>query len=329
MAKLKKTMLRGFIAAALGLGLLAAPYAASAQKYHEKPVRIILPFGAGGVADVSARILADKLSDKLGQKFFVENMPGAGGITAARAVLAAPPDGYTLGFVTNGTSISVAIFNHLPFDPVKEFEMISTIGTFNLVFAVKEDSPYKTLEDFIKAAKAQPGKLNIGTINVGGTQNLGGELFKALAKLDVVIVPFKNSPDIVVGLLRNDVQMQIDFQPAIQGQLNSHKLRAIATSGPKRSPFLPDVPTADEAGVKGYEVTSWNGIFAPHGTPKQVIDTLNKAIREVTADPDLKAKFAKVGIDASASTPDELMGRVKSDITKWSKVIADAHIPKK
>ncbi|HET7848799.1 MAG TPA: tripartite tricarboxylate transporter substrate-binding protein, partial [Pseudolabrys sp.] len=258
-----------------------------------------------------------------------ENMPGAGGITAARAVLSAPADGYTLGFVTNGTAISVAIFNHLPFDPVKQFEMISTIGTFNLVFAVKEESSYKTLGDFMKAAKAQPGKLNIGTINVGGTQNLGGELFKAMTKLNVVIVPFKNSPDIVVGLLRNDVQMQIDFQPAIQGQLNSHKMRAIATSGPKRSPFLPDVPTVDEAGVKGYEVTSWNGIFAPQGTPKAVIDTLNKAIRDVTADSDLKAKFAKVGIDASASTPDELMARLKSDIVKWGKVIDDAHIHKR
>jgi len=322
-------MLRGILAAAVTVGFLAAPHPASAQKYPDKPVRVILPFGAGGVADVSARILADKLSTKLGQKFFVENMPGAGGITAARTVIAAPPDGYTLGFVTNGTSISVAIFNHLPFDPIKQFDMISTIGTFNLVFAVKADSPYKTLGDFIKAAQAQPGKLNIGTINVGGTQNLGGELFKAMAKLNVVIVPFKNSPDIVAALLRNDVQMQVDFQPAVQGQLNAHKVRVIATSGPKRSPFLPDVPTADEAGVKGYEVTSWNGIFAPHGTPKAVIDTLNKAIRDVTADPDLKAKFAKVGIDASASTPDELMGRVKADITKWSKVIADAHISKK
>ncbi|HEU4662239.1 MAG TPA: tripartite tricarboxylate transporter substrate binding protein [Pseudolabrys sp.] len=328
MRKFRQTLARGLLAAA-ALCLLAAPQGASAQKYPDKAVKIILPFGAGGVADVSARILADKLSAKLGQKFFIENMPGAGGITAARAVLSAPPDGYTLGFVTNGTAISVAIFNHLPFDPVKQFEMISTIGTFNLVFAVKEDSPYKTLADFMKAAKAQPGKLNIGTINVGGTQNLGGELFKAMTKLNVVIVPFKNSPDIVVGLLRNDVQMQIDFQPAVQGQLNSHKMRAIATSGPKRSPFLPDVPTVDEAGVKGYEVTSWNGIFAPQGTPKEVIDTMNKAIREVTADPDLKAKFAKVGIDASASTPDELMARLKSDIVKWSKVIADAHIAKR
>ncbi|HVV61001.1 MAG TPA: tripartite tricarboxylate transporter substrate binding protein [Pseudolabrys sp.] len=330
MMGLKKALLRGiFLAAAVAAGFVALPPEAIAQKYPDKPVKIVLPFGAGGVADVSARILAEKLSDKLGQKFFVENMPGAGGITAARAVLSAPADGYTLGLVTNGTSISVAIFNHLPFDPLTQFEMISTIGTFNLVFAVKEDSPYKTLEDFIKAAQAQPGKLNIGTINVGGTQNLGGELFKAMTKLNVVIVPFKNSPDIVVGLLRNDVQMQIDFQPAIQGQLDSKKMRAIATSGPKRSPFLPAVPTVDEAGVKGYEVTSWNGVFAPHGTPKAVIDTINKAIREVTADPDLKAKFAKVGIDAVASTPDELMARVKSDINKWSKVIADAHIPKR
>lgn len=324
-----KAMLRGFFAVAAVIGFLTTPHAASAQKFPDKPVRIVLPFGAGGVADVSARILAEKLSDKLGQRFFVENMPGAGGITAARAVLSAPPDGYTLGFVTNGTAISVALFNHLPFDPIREFEMISTIGTFNLVFAVKADSPYKTLEDFIKAAQAQPGKLNIGTINVGGTQNLGAELFKSMTKTNVIIVPYKNSPDIVVALLRNDVQMLVEFPPAIQGQLNDHKLRALATSGPARSPSMPDVPTVDQAGVKGYEVTSWNGIFAPHGTPKAVVDTMNKALHEVTADPDLKAKFAKVGIDAVASTRDDLMARLKTDIVKWGKVIDDAHIPKK
>ena len=152
-------------------------------------------------------------------------MPGPGGINAARAVITAPPDGYTMALVTNGTAISVAAFNKLPFDPVKDFEMVSMVGTFDLVFAVNAESEYKTLGDFIKAAKAQPGKLNIGTIAVGGTQNLGAELFKSLAGLNVQIVPYKNSPDIVVALLRNDVQMLVDFPPAVQGQVNDGKLQ--------------------------------------------------------------------------------------------------------
>src|SRR5215470_535651 len=193
---------------------------ANAQTYPNRPVKIVLPFGAGGVADVSSRIIADKLGEKLGQRFVIENMPGAGGIAAAKAVLAAPPDGYTLGLVTNGTAISAAIFNKLPFDPVNEFDMISTLGTFDLVFAVSAAGPYKTLADFVAAAKAAPGKLNVGTVNVGGTQNLGAELFKSAAGIDVQIVPFRNSPDIVVGLLRNDVQMMLDFPAAVKGQVD-------------------------------------------------------------------------------------------------------------
>ena len=208
--------------------LALAPVQAQA-KWPEKPVRIVLPFGAGGVADVTARIMADKLSEKFGQRVYVENMPGPGGIAAARAVIGSPPDGYSLAYVTNGTAISVAAFNTLPFDPVKDFSMVSMVGTFDLVFVVNADSEYKTLADFVKAAKAQPGKLNIGTIAVGGTQNLGGELFKSLAGLNVQIVPYKGSPDIVVALLRNDVQLMVDFPPAVQGQVNDGKLKVLAT----------------------------------------------------------------------------------------------------
>jgi tripartite-type tricarboxylate transporter receptor subunit TctC len=289
----------------------------------------VLPFGAGGVADVTARIMADKLSEKFGQRVYVENMPGPGGIAAARAVISAAPDGYTMAYVTNGTAISVAAFNKLPFDPVKDFEMVSTVGTFDLVFVVNSSSEFKTLADFVKAAKANPGKLNIGTIAVGGTQNLGGELFKSVADLNVQIVPYKNSPDIVVALLRNDVQMMVDFPPATQGQVNDGKLKILATSSPKRSPLFPNVPTVDEAGVKGYEVISWNGVGAPKGTPKEVIDTMNKAIREVMAMPDVVASFAKVGVVAQASTPEELKERLVSDIKKWDAVIVKAGIPKK
>jgi tripartite-type tricarboxylate transporter receptor subunit TctC len=314
-----------FIAAILSL---AAPPDAQAS-WPEKPVKIVLPFGAGGVADVTTRILADRLEKKLGQRFVVENMPGPGGINAARAVITAPADGYTLGLVTNGTAISVAAFNKLPFDPVSQFDMISMMGGFDLVFVVAAKSEFKTLGDFIKAAKAAPGKLNIGTIAVGGTQNLGAELFKSMTDLKVQIVPYKNSPDVVVALLRNDVQMLVEFPPAVKGQVASGELRVLATSGPKRAADMPKVPTVAEAGVKGYEVTSWNGVFAPKGTPKEVIAAANKAMREVLAEPDVKEQFAKVGVQAQASSPDELMNRLTADIKKWNAVIDKAGIPRK
>jgi len=309
--------------------LALAPLNQAQAKWPEKPVRLVLPFGAGGVADVTARILADKLSLKFNQRVFVENMPGPGGIAAARTVISSPPDGYTMGYVTNGTAISVAAFNALPFDPVKDFSLVSMVGTFDLVFVVNALSEFKTLADFLKAARANPGKLNIGTIAVGGTQNLGGELFKSLASLNVQIVPYKNSPDIVVALLRNDVQMMVDFPPATQGQINDGKLKVLATSSPKRSPLMPSVPTVDESGVKGYEVISWNGVAMPKGTPKEIIDTMNEAIGEVMALPDVKEQYAKVGVVALASTPSELMMRLTNDVKKWNDVVDKAGIPRK
>ena len=315
------------LAAALITALAALP--ANAQTYPDRPVKIVLPFGAGGVADVSSRIIADRLGERLGQRFVIENMPGAGGISAAKAVLSSAPDGYTLGLVTNGTAISAAIFNKLPFDPVTEFDMISTLGTFDLVFAVNANAPYKTLADFVKAAKAAPAKLNVGTVNVGGTQHLGAELLKTAAGIDVQIVPFRNSPDIVVGLLRDDVHMMVDFPPAVKGQVDDGKLRLLATSGPKRSAFMPNLVTVAEAGVSNYEVTSWNGVFAPRGVPPQAVITVNTALKEVLAQADVKRRLLELGIEARPSTPDELMTLFKADVKKWDDVIVKAGIEKK
>jgi tripartite-type tricarboxylate transporter receptor subunit TctC len=320
---------------AFGASLAALPVAASfplpafAQaKYPTRPVTIVLPFGAGGVADVTSRLAAEKLGAKLGQRFIIENRPGAGGITAARGVLTAKPDGYTLGLVTNGTAISVALFKSLPFDPVKQFEMISQLGMFELVIVTGANSPYKTLGDFVKAAKEQPGKLNVGTITVGGTQNLAAELLKIAADIKFQIIPHRTTPDVTVALLRNDVQLAIDFPAALKGILGDGKARALATSGPSRSPSMPNVPTVKEAGVNGFEVVSWNGVFAPSGTPKEVIDTVNAAMRDILSDADVKQRYAALGIQAQASSPEELKARLVSDIEKWSTVIAKAGIPK-
>ncbi len=316
--------------ALVALPVLALATALPAQAaYPEKPIRLVLPFGAGGVADVTARILADKLGEKFGQRVVVENMPGPGGIAAARAVISAPADGYTMLYVTNGTAISVASFNNLPFDPVKDLSMVSLVGTFDLVLVVNPDSKYKTLEDFLKDARANPGKLNIGSIAVGSTQNLGAELFKSVTGLNVQIVPYKNSSDIVVALLRNDVSMMVDFPPAVQGQVNDRKLKILATSATTKSPLSPEIPPAADVGAKGYEVLSWNAVGMPKGTPKDIVDRMNKAIGEVMAMPEVKDAYAKVGVVAKSSTPDELFKRLTADIKKWDDVIVKAGIPKK
>jgi len=311
--------------AAIGLGTGGA---AAQSSYPDHPVRIIVPFGPGGVADITARLVAGKLSEKLGQNYIIENMPGAGGIAAARAVISSPADGYTLAFFTNGTAISVPLFNKLPFDPLKQFTPISTIGTFNLVFTVPATSEYHTLGDILKAARDKPGTINIGAIVVGSTQDLTAELFKSMSGADFVIIPFRTSPDEAVALLRNDIQMEVEFYAALKPSLTSGQARPLATSGPTRSPEQPDVPTAAEAGVPNFNVMSWNALYAPVGTPQPIVDKLNAALREVLADPDLKKRALDLGIDAKGSTPAELDALMRSDIAKWTKVIEEAHIPK-
>ncbi len=321
----RRTFQTSALASAAALGM---PYVARAQAYPSRPVRMILPFAAGGVADVTSRLLAEKLGEKLGQRFVVENMAGPGGIAAGRAAASAAPDGYTLYLITNGTAISVAIYKQLPFDPVKDFAPISGVGNFELVFATNAESPYKTLGDLIKAARAQPGKLNIGTIAVGSTQNLGAELFRSSAKLNIQLIPYKTTPDVTVGLLRNDIQMMIDFYAAMRAGLTDKKLRPVATSGSARAAFMPDVPTVAEAGVPGYEVLSWNALGVPRGTPQPIIATLNKAIREVLSMPDIVKRYRDVGITARPSSPEDVSNRFAADIKKWSEVIERAKIPK-
>ena len=301
---------------------------ARAQSYPDKPVRIIVPFAAGGLADITARLVAEKLSDKLGQRFVVENQPGAGGIAAARSTIAGGADGYTLTLLTNSTAISVSLFKHLPYDPVKDFAPISAIGDFPCVFVVGASSPFHTLDDMLKAAREKPGTLNVGTINVGSTQNLAAELFKSRSGANVVIVPFRSTPDEIVGVLRNDIQVSIDFYPALIPTLADGKVRAIATTAAQRIAALSNVPTVQESGFADFDVASWNALFAPAGTPAPIIDKLNHALREVVADPDFRKRAHDLGIEAEASSPAEVDARMRSDVDKWAKVIDAANIPK-
>jgi putative tricarboxylic transport membrane protein len=320
-----KRFVRTFLALA-ALALLAAPAAQAA--YPDKPVRIVLPFAPGGVADITARIVAEKLSDKLGQRFVVENQAGAGGITAARTVISSPPDGYTLALLSNGTAVSVSLFKKLPFDPLKDFAPISSLGYFDFIFATSAEAPYQTLGQFVAAAREKPGTLNVGTINVGSTQNLSAELFKTSAGVDFAIIPYRGTPEIQVGLLQGNVALTIDSYSSMKGNIASGKLRALASSGPRRSEATPDIATVAEGGIAGYDVVSWNALFAPAATPPEIIKTLNDALKDILTDADVKKRMLDLGIEARTSTPEEISDRLKADIEKWGQVIDKAGIPK-
>jgi tripartite-type tricarboxylate transporter receptor subunit TctC len=309
--------------------LVVSDHQADAEaRYPDKAVRIVLPFAAGGVADITARIVAEKLGDRLGQRFYVENQPGAGGIAAARTVISSPPDGHTLALLSNGTAVSVSLFKKLPFDPLKDFEPVSSLGFFDFVFSTSAASEFRTLGDFIAAAKARPGALNVGTINVGSTQNLSAELFKTAAGIDFTIIPFRGTPEAQISLLQGDIALVIDSYSAMKGNLADGKLRALASSGSKRSEATPDLATVQESGVAGYDVVSWNALFAPAGTPPEIVKTLNGALRDILADADVKRRLIELGIEARASTPQEISARLKSDIDKWRQVIEKAGIQK-
>jgi len=319
----------------LSLTVLAAcalvglpPRARAEASYPNRPVRVVVPFAAGGVGDTTARIVAEKLGDKLGQRFYVENQPGAGGITAARTVISSPPDGYTLAQLSNGTAISVSLFEKLPFDPMKDFVPISSLGFFDFILCTGASSDFTTLADFIAAAKAKPGVLNVGTVNIGSTQNLSAELLKTAANIDFTIVPYRGTPDVEVSLLQGNIALMIDSYSAIKGNLADGKFRALASSGPVRSESTPDLATVEESGIANYDVVSWNALFAPARTPGEIVKTLNGALQDILADPDLKKRLLALGIEAKAGTPEEIGGRLKSDIDKWRQVIEKAKIPK-
>src|SRR5450432_3298013 len=308
------------------LGALTASQAHAQAKYPDKAVRIVLPFAAGGVADTTARIIAEKLGDRLGQRFYVENQAGAGGIAAARTVISSPPDGYTLALLSNGTAVSVSLFKKLPFDPLKDFAPISSLGFFDFILSTGANSPFKTLGDFIAAAKATPGTLNVGTINIGSTQNLSAELFKTAAGIDFTIIPYRATPEAQISLMQGDIALLIDSYSSMKGNLADKKFRALASSGAVRSEATPEVATLQESGVAGYDVVSWNALFAPAGTPPEIVKTLNSALQDILADADVKKKLIELGIEAKASSPQEISARLKSDIDKWHDVIEKAGI---
>src|SRR4030088_3241245 len=313
---------------AISLLVFALSALAAEASYPDRSVRVVLPFAAGAVADITARIIAEKLGDRFGQRFYVEDQPGAGGIAAARTVVSSAPDGYTLALLSNGTAISVSLFKKLPFDPLRDFEPISSLGFFDFIFSTAAGSEFKTLADFIAAAKAKPGALNVGTINIGSTQNLSAELFKTAADIDFTIVPYRATPEIQVSLLQGDIALMIDSYSSIKGNLADNKFRALASSGSARAESTPDVATLRESGVADYEVVSWNALFAPAGTPPEIVNKLNGALQDILADADVKKRLLELGMVAKASTPQEISARLNSHIDKWHGVIEKAGIQK-
>lgn len=304
----------------------AAPVEASAQAFPNRPIRIVIGFGPGGLADVTMRIVAQKLTDLTGQQVIVENKPGAGGVLAANTVTSARPDGYTLLVMTNGTAISRALFKSLAFDPVADFRPISTVAYFDVLVLVKGDSPMRTLADVLAEGKAKAGNFNMGTINPGSTQNLTGELFKAKAGLTGAVVPFRTTPDVLTALVRGDIDVGFETYTALKAQIDSGMIRAVAGTGETRSPILPNIPTAKEAGMPDYIVVGWNALVAPAQTPPEVIDILHRHIKTVVEMPDVKQRFLDLGSEAASSTPQQLGDRLKADIAKWNAVIDQAKI---
>ncbi len=324
MKSFKTMILTGLLIAAM---LCTAPVV-SAQGYPTKPIRVIVGFGPGGVADLTVRVVAQKLSAQLGQQILIENRPSAGGIVAADAVAKAAPDGYTLLLLSNGNAVSASLFKSLPYDTVADFAPVSTLGFFDIAMITKGDSKLQSVKDVLAYAKANPGKLNIGTINVGSTQNLSAELFKGMTGIDATIVPYKNSPDVLVALRGNDVQVTFDMLAPIISQYKSGVVRVVAVTSDRRFPGLPNVPTIAESGVPGYQASSWNAIAAPAKTPKAIIDRLNKEINAALATQEVKSKLLELGVVARGGTPDDLKNLLVSDIKKWKGVIERAKIEK-
>ena len=322
---MNKTLIRTALGLIAALGLALASHA---QPLSSRAIKIVVPFGAGGVADLTARIVAQKMAENMGQPVVIENKPGAGGVVAGDNVAKAEPDGHTLLLMSNGTAVSAGLFKSLPFDTVKDFAPISTLGFFDIAVVVPENSPHKTLADLMAYARANPGKLNIGTINVGSTQNLAAELFKSSAGIQAQVVPFNGTPAVITALRGGQIDAAVEILSPMLPQINANAIRALAVFGDKRSIVLKDVPTAAQSGLKGFSAASWNALAAPAKTPKDIVARLNREVQAAVASPDVKKRLLDLNIDATSSTSAQLADLLAAEIKRWSEVITFAKIPR-
>jgi tripartite-type tricarboxylate transporter receptor subunit TctC len=322
------------IALALAAALLAAPILAIpilstpilstpcfAQDYPTRPIRIIVPFGAGGPADVTARLIGNVMQENFGQPVVVENRPGAGGVIGTVEAVKSSPDGYTLLMMSNTQTANESLVPQRKYELMRDLMPIAPVNTSDLVIVVHPSVPAKTLAEFVALAKSQPGKLNYASSGQGTPYHMAGELFKTMAGIDVVHVPYRNSGEARSGVIGGQVQMMIDAVTTMAPNVAEGQVRALATTGKARSSVLPDVPTAAEAGVPGYEATIWLGLMAPAGTPKPIIDKLNAAVNAAIKRPDIVKLWTEQGALSMSMTPDEFDKYLRGDIVKWADVV--------
>src|SRR4029079_10161286 len=310
------------IVMALAAALLATSLpGAQAQDYPSRPVKVIVPFGAGGPADVTARQIGSILQENFGQPFVIENRTGAGGVIGTLEAAKSPPDGYTLLMMSNTQTANESLVPQRKYELMRDLAPIAPVNYSDLVIVVNPQVPAKRLPEFIALAKSQPGKLNYASSGQGTPYHMAGELFKAMAGIDVVHVPYRNSGEARSGVIGGQVQMMIDAVPAMAPNIGENQIRALATTGKERSAVLPNVPTAIEAGVAGYEATIWLGLMAPAGTPKPVIDKLNAAVNAAVKRPEIVKLWTQQGAVPMSMTPEEFDKFLRGDIVKWAEVV--------
>ena len=306
---------------ALALGLAYAPLLALAQAWPAKPVRIIVPFAAGGPADVYARTIGERLQAALGQPFVIEDRPGGGAIAGTDAVAKSAPDGYTLLMMSNTHTVNESLFTTKPYALLKDLVPVAPVNYSDLVMVVHPSVPANTLQEFIALAKAKPGTINYASSGPGTPYHMAGELFKAMAGVDLVHVPYKGSSGARTGVLGGQVQMMFDAITTMAPNVRAGKLKALATSGKVRSAVLPEVPTIAEAGVPGYDAVIWLGVMAPAGTPRAIVDRLNREITRIANAPEMRAEWAKQGAVPMSMGVDEFGRFLREDIDKWAHVV--------
>jgi tripartite-type tricarboxylate transporter receptor subunit TctC len=304
----------------------AAPRLQAQPRFPDRPISLLVPFGPGGIADLTARAVAEHMAKSLGQPVVVENKPSAGSIVAGQAVATAKPDGHTLLLMSNGNAVSVGLFKKLPFDVQKDFAPISLLGTFDIGIFSAAGGRFATLRDALDFARAHPGKLNVGTIAPGSTQHLAAKLFETVAGVDLLVVPYKGSPAVLTALRSGEVDLAFEVLGPMLPQVSAGAVRALAVSSDKRSTALPDVPTVHQAGVPGYNVASWNALAAPVNTPADVLDRLRRAAHEAVVSPEVQARLGKLGMRLQASTAAELQALLAGEIKRWGDVIRAAKI---
>lgn len=306
---------------------LGAPASVFAQPaFPSKVIRIVVPNAPGGAADLTARTVAEKMAKGLGQPVVIDNRPGAGGVVAGQVVASAAPDGYTMLLISSGTAVSEALFKSLPFDAATDFTPVAPLASFDLVIVSSPTGPFKTLGDLVSWAKANPGKLNIGTPAIGTTQNLAAELFKTAAGIDAQVVPFKGTPDVITAIRGGQIQAGLDILSPLLSQVQAKALLPLAVTGAKRSRVLPEVPTAQEAGVKNLNAASWNGLAVPAKTPQAIVDRLSKEIHIALEDPEVRKKLEALNLDPNPGTPADAAALLNGDIKRWDEVITRAGI---